>query len=58
MMDKTKLDLENKHHQVLVALLATFVTDYEYEPRELFGLLDDAKRQTFHSLLEMYKEGY
>lgn len=53
---ETKLNLENNHHRVLISIMATFVEDYGYHPRELFELMDYAKKQMFHGLLEMHKE--
>lgn len=55
-MDKTKLDMNNPHHQLLISVMATFVDDYDYSPRELFQLMDHTKSQTFHALLEMKRE--
>lgn len=55
-MDKTKLDLKNPHHQILVSTLSLFIDEYGYTPRELIELLDDTKRQTFHAFVEMHKE--
>jgi hypothetical protein len=55
-MDKTKLDMNNPHHQVLVSVMATFVDDYGYSPRELFALMDHAKNQTWSALSEIAQD--
>lgn len=55
-MDKTKLNENNPHHQILIAVMAAFVDDYGYSPRELFALMDHAKNQTFHALTEIANE--
>lgn len=55
-MSKTKLDPNNPHHQILLAAFVSFVKDFGYTPRELFELLEDAKRQTYFALTEMHRE--
>ena len=55
-MIETKLNPDNPNHQLLIATMVTLVDDYGYHPREVFELLDDAKRQLFHGLMEIYKE--
>ena len=55
-MVETKLNQNNPHHQLLIAIMSTFVTDYGYHPRQLLELLDDSKSKLFFSLLELHKE--
>ncbi|UAW07755.1 hypothetical protein PVJ1_00021 [Psychrobacillus phage PVJ1] len=55
-MVQTKLDIQDPHHQILIAVFTSFVEDYGYKPRELFELLEDAKRQTFFALTEIHRE--
>jgi hypothetical protein len=59
MKDKTKLDINNKHHQFLIATLTMFVDDYGYTARELYELLDHSKNQLWHALkdIEIEKRG-
>lgn len=44
-MDKTKLDMNNQHHQMLVGILSMFVDDWGYTTRELFELMNDSQKQ-------------
>lgn len=55
-MDKTKLNQNNPHHQILIAIMAKFVEDYGYTPRELFQLMEHSKGQLFHALSDIHKE--
>lgn len=55
-MDKTKLDINNKHHQVLIGILTIFVDDWGYTMRELFELMDDSQKQLWHTLKEIELE--
>lgn len=55
-MDKTRLDINNPHHQMLIGILTMFVDDFGYHPRELLELLDHAKSQLYFSLVDMYNE--
>lgn len=55
-MDKTILDLNNPHHKLLVGTLAMFVDDFGYSPRELFQLMEDVKRNTWHAFQEIANE--
>ena len=52
----TKFDQNNIGHQILVGSMAALVDDFGYTPRELFELIEDAKKQTYFTLLEMSKE--
>lgn len=51
--DKTKLDINNKHHQLLIGTLSMFVDDFGYTTRELFSLMDHSQKQLWHGLKEM-----
>jgi hypothetical protein len=55
-MDKTKLDTNNPHHQILIATLAMFVDDFGYTTRELFELMNHSQKQLWSALVEMEKE--
>lgn len=55
-MDKTKLDANNPQHQILIATLANFVTDYGYTTRELFELMNDSQNKLRHALVELEKD--
>lgn len=52
----TRFDSNNIGHQILVGTLAALVDDFGYTPRELFELIEDVKKQTYFTLLEMSKE--
>ena len=55
-MKETKLNQHNPHHQILIACLADFVTDYGYTTRELYQLLDNAKNQLWSALSDLENE--
>lgn len=55
-MSKTKLDTNNQQHQILIATLANFVTDYGYTTRELFELVNDSQNKLWHALVDLEKE--
>ncbi|PZX07929.1 hypothetical protein C7437_1011051 [Psychrobacillus insolitus] len=55
-MSKTKLDLNDKHHQLLIATLSAFINDFGYSPREMYELLENTRRQTFNTFMEMHRE--
>ncbi|MDQ0412704.1 hypothetical protein [Mesobacillus stamsii] len=55
-MDKTKLDINNPHHQLLIGTLSMFVDDFGYTTRELFELMNDSQKQLWSGLVEMGKE--
>jgi len=50
---KTRLDLNNRHHQLIVGALAAMVDHDGLTPREAFEVLEDIKRQTYQSLMEI-----
>lgn len=54
--DKPKLDLNNLDHQLIVAAMAN-MAEKGMTPHQIFELLEDIKRQTFHSLAEIRREG-
>jgi len=55
-MNKTKLDMNNPQHQILIAVLAKFVDDFGYTTRELFELMNDSQKQLWSGLVEIEKE--
>lgn len=55
-MDKTRLDINNPHHQMLIGILTMFVDDFGYHPRELLELLDHTKSQLYFGLVDIYNE--
>ncbi|WP_100406242.1 hypothetical protein [Bacillus solitudinis] len=55
-MDKTKLNQNDPHHQLLIATLAAFVDDFGYTTRELFQLVDHSKNQLWPALREIELE--
>jgi len=52
-----KIDLNNINHQLIVAGITGLVTDDGLTPREVFELLEEIKRQTFHALVQIKQEG-
>lgn len=55
-MVETKLNVNNNHHKLLIALLTNFATDYGYHPREIIDLMRDTEKQLYFALLEMHEE--
>lgn len=51
-MDKTKLDMTNANHQMLISALAGLIDD-GYTAREVLELLEDCKNKLFFALREM-----
>lgn len=43
--------------KMVISGLATMVEDEGYSPHEAFRMLEDVKRNTFHALLEIKREG-
>jgi hypothetical protein len=56
MENKTKLDINNKHHQHLVGILSLFVDEYGYSVRELYQLMDNCQNQLWVALKEIEEE--
>lgn len=56
-MVETKLNQNNPQHRLLIALMASFVDDFGYHPRELFELMDHSKKELYFGLQEIYLEG-
>jgi hypothetical protein len=52
-MSKTKFNLSRYEHQLVASLFTALVDDFDYTPREVFELLDDAKNQMWHALSEI-----
>lgn len=50
-----QLELNNLNHQLIVAALTSMVDDEGLSPHEVFEVLEDIKRKTFHALLEIYQ---
>lgn len=55
-MNKTKLDINNPHHQMLIGILSMFVDDFGYTTRELFELMNDSQKQLWSALVDIEKE--
>jgi len=55
-MDKTKLNVGDHHHQVLIGTLSMFVDDFGYTTRELFALMNDSQKQLWSALVEIEME--
>ena len=53
-MDKTKLDLQNDDHQLIVAGMTNLV-DKGMHPWDVWKLLDDIKRATFPALMQIHR---
>jgi hypothetical protein len=53
---KTKLDIKNPQHQILVGTLTMFIDNFGYSPRELFELIEDSKNQLWFTFQEMANE--
>ncbi|WP_339245236.1 hypothetical protein [Paenibacillus sp. FSL F4-0243] len=54
--EKPKLDLNNLDHQLIVAAMAN-MAEKGMTPHQIFELIEDIKRNTFHSLAEISREG-
>jgi hypothetical protein len=54
--EKPNLDLNNLDHQLIVAAMAN-MAEKGMTPHQIFELIEDIKRNTFHSLAEIYREG-
>lgn len=55
-VDKTKLDINDPQHQMLISILTIFIDDYGYHPRELYQLMNHAQSMLWPSFMEMYIE--
>ncbi|RFA36214.1 hypothetical protein CAI16_05325 [Virgibacillus dokdonensis] len=53
---KKKLD-SSMNMQLIVAGMTGLIEDEGYSVREVFGLLEATKQNTFHALLEIRNEG-
>lgn len=53
--EKQRLDLKNLDHQLIVAAMAN-MAEKGMTPHQIFELLEDIKRQTFHSLAEIRRD--
>lgn len=51
-MNKTKLDLKNTNHQILISALVGLIDD-GYTAREVLELMEDCKNQLFFALREI-----
>lgn len=52
-----KLDLNNVNQKLIIAGLTGLVEDEGLTPHESFQLLDEIKRNTFHALMKIKREG-
>jgi len=55
-MSKSKFDIHNPHHQMLVATLSMFIDDFGYSPRELYELIESSKKELWFTFQEMANE--
>jgi hypothetical protein len=53
---KSKLDIKNPQHQILVGTLSMFIDDFGYSPRELYELIEDSKNKLWFTFQEMANE--
>jgi hypothetical protein len=53
MREKKRMDLSNPYHAHIIGCLANMVEHDGLTPHEVFEVLDDIKRNTFHSLAEI-----
>jgi|HigsolmetaAR206D_1030411.scaffolds.fasta_scaffold05370_2 UDP-N-acetylmuramate-alanine ligase len=54
--EKTKFNIKRFEHQLLASAMTVLVDDFGYTPREVFELMDDAKRQLWGALAELANE--
>jgi len=50
---KKELDLKNFHQQLIITGMIGLVEDEGYTPHEVFELLEEMKKQTFHALSDI-----
>ncbi|CAM3778379.1 hypothetical protein [Alkalicoccus chagannorensis] len=55
MGEKPKVDLDNWNQQLIITGMTGLVKDEGYTPREVFMLLDEIEKDTFHALSEIRK---
>lgn len=55
-MGKTRFNINNPHHRLLAGTLSMFIDDFGYSPRELYELIDSAKKALWHTFREMANE--
>jgi hypothetical protein len=55
-MQEKLLNLNSVNQQLIIAGLVGLVEDEGMSPHDVFHLLDEMKRNTFHALLQMGKE--
>jgi hypothetical protein len=55
-MKEKLLNLNSVNQQLIIAGLAGLVEDEGMSPHDVFRLLDEIKRNTFHALLQIGKE--
>ncbi|WP_156133512.1 hypothetical protein [Geobacillus kaustophilus] len=53
---KNKFDITRFEHQLIASMMTVLVDDFGYTPREVFELMDDAKRQLWGALAELANE--
>ncbi|KQB91908.1 MULTISPECIES: hypothetical protein [Geobacillus] len=54
--EKNKFDITRFEHQLIASTMTVLVDDFGYTPREVFELMDDAKRQLWGALAELANE--
>ncbi|OAH53110.1 hypothetical protein AWH48_12195 [Domibacillus aminovorans] len=54
--NKSLLDQSNFNQQLIIAGMSGLVDDDGFSAREVFQLLEEIKRETYHALLEMQQE--
>lgn len=55
-MDKTRFNINNPHHQILVGTFSMFIDDFGYSPRELYELIESSKKELWFTFQEMANE--
>lgn len=55
-MDKTRMSLTNRNHQMIIGALANMITEEGLTFHETMDVLEDIKRQTFPALMQISRE--
>jgi hypothetical protein len=55
-MSRTKMNLNNLNHQLVVAGLTGMVDEDGLTPHEAFEVVEDIKQNIFHALAEIRRE--
>ena len=51
-----KLDMNNPNHQIIIGAMVAMVEEDGLTPHEVFDVLEDIKRNTFHALVSIRNE--